>query len=359
MTGLNPSTEEHHTKKYYARVSCVHPTLPLSELKALAEMYSHSYEVVSVLDGHIIFEAASLNAWSICDRAAYVKSIGVLLGVSEADKDSLEEHALQWASALKSMTGDPISIKVYRVKGYSRHLRRDYVKKLLLNILRRLGASLDPSSPKVLEVGIAEGAIIAGLLLCKSNPKRFMDRSPGRRPFFKPGPLDARLTRALVNIARAKEQSTFLDPFCGTGGFAIEACTAGIVKVLCGDLDPVMSKGSRLNLDHYGCRHVASYCGDAVHPPLGWGTVDSIATDPPYGKSTSTGRRELRGLYSSFLRSAYHHLRPGGYLIFAGPKALSPHKLAAETGFEVVETHYMYVHGGLTRVVVVSRKPEA
>ena len=53
----------------------------------------------------------------------------------------------------------------------------------------------------------------------------YIGRQPMERPFFKPISLEPRLAKLLISLAHRKGRTpqNFIDPFCGTGGIAIEA----------------------------------------------------------------------------------------------------------------------------------------
>ena len=342
---------------YYARLSGEHTTLPEAELRAVIELASSSYSMKGLLDLIALFEADNLDYRILCDRLAYTKSVGLLLGVSDQNYRGITDTVVEAAEVLNKRATGGIRVEVHRIKGYAKDLDPGRIAKSVAIAIERTGLKATPKSRGVLEVLLTEGLAVIGLRLCRIRSKEYIERNPGKRPFFKPGPLEAKLTRALVNLARVKRGSTFLDPFCGTGGFAIEACLVGAARILCGDIDYTMAHGSRINLKHYGCQHALSMCTDAVNSPVKVESVDAIATDPPYGRSTTTGKRTLHDLYSLFLTESLDLLRRGGFLVFAGPHWLKPHYIASDAGFTVLENHYMYVHGSLTRVIVVAKKP--
>ncbi len=310
-----------------------------------------SYRIIYHLEGLALFDADNLDPWRAAERAAWVREIGLLLGIAESTIEGIEALAEE---AARSLEGERIWVDPWRFKGYSPQAREDVVRRILVSKLRDK-ASLGKGG-KVLRVFITEGVAIAGIMLA-SRGKGFHLRRPRRRPFFKPGPLSPDLSRVMVNLSRPREGATFLDPFCGTGGFAIEAMMVGAGRIICGDLDMDMYRGSRVNLDTFTCGRCLVIGHNAARLPLGPNTVDSIATDPPYGRSTTTARMGYRRLMEEFLSSALEALAPGGYMVYAGPYSEEPARLGEEAGLRVLARIHMYVHSSLTRDIVVARKP--
>ena len=315
---------------YYFLLSGEHPTLPLAELEALLDVYGG--RIHGVLEGAAIAEARDPQA--IVSRAGWVKEAGRLVAVVEAEESEISR-------ILRGLRG---RVEVRKFRGYSCHVDGRL----------RAGAPGD----EVIRVFITEGVAVVGVVLARQDTRGFHERRPGRRPFFKPGPLSPQLSRVLVNLSRLSPGDLFLDPFCGTGGFALEACLSGARACLCSDIAPEMARGSTVNLAHYGVygRSVVLRA-DAARLPLRDGSVDALSTDPPYGRSTTTAKRSYEELVGLFLREAYRVLRPGSCVVYAGPAVRKPWRLAEEAGFEVAERHQMYVHSSLTREVVVAAKP--
>ncbi len=82
---------------------------------------------------------------------------------------------------------------------------------------------------------------------------------------------DARL---VTNLVFSPSPGLLLDPFAGAGGIALEALATGW-RVLTIDNDPSL----RFGLAALGADHIL---GDAAFLLLAGGSVDAVATEPPY-----------------------------------------------------------------------------
>ncbi len=317
---------------YYFLLSGEHPTLPLAELEALLDVYGG--RVVAVFEGVAIVEGVRDPA-RIVARAGWVREAGRLIAVTD-------EGARGAASILERLGARRARIRSFR--GYASEEAE------------RLHSAI-PQGGRV-RVFFTEGVAIVGEILAEADTRGFSERRPGRRPFFKPGPLSPQLSRVFVNLSRLREGDHFLDPFCGTGGFVLEACLAGAESCSCIDVADDMVRGCRLNLEHYGVYHrVFLARGDAARLPLADRVVDAVATDPPYGRSTTTAKRSYDELVYSFLAEAARASRPGSCIVYAGPASRKPWRLAVDAGLEVYYRFQMHVHSSLTREIVVAAVP--
>ncbi|OIR11248.1 MAG: hypothetical protein BEU05_00690 [Marine Group III euryarchaeote CG-Bathy2] len=176
--------------------------------------------------------------------------------------------------------------------------------------------------------------------------RRCLEHHLNRRPRFAPVSLPPRLARAMVNLALPSGDGQLLDPFCGTGGLLIEAADCGLTASG-SDVDGEMVAATRENLRHFGFAAEVEQ-GDAaavvqrVRP-------GAIATDPPYGRSASTAREPLGKLLARFSTACAEALPAGGRLVLALPDpALLP-----QAGFSELHRCEWYVHGSLTRHLLV------
>ncbi|MDM7275806.1 MAG: RsmD family RNA methyltransferase [Thermoprotei archaeon] len=334
-------------KSYYAILSGENLSLALEELRAILEAELPESTLDLVLEGVALISSSPEAPRVILGRSSLVKEVGEVLGVAE--RGSLEELLNSLPHVLG---GENVKVEVRRFKSYGEEIREDVVVKTLYS--KGVKCSLEASTR--LKLIASEGLVIAGISRGKLEFRELLSRKPSKRPYFKPGSLTPQLSRLLVNLSRLKRGSTFLDPFCGAGGLAIEACLMGAGTVICQDIDREASRGSHKNLSAYGCGGVAlTVRGDATRTPIASGVVDAIATDPPYGRLTSTGGRDYSEIVLGFLGEAARVARRGSYIVYAGPHHYSPWRLALEAGLEVVGRHHMFVHGSLTREIVVAR----
>ncbi len=342
-------------KTFYAVLSGEHATLPLAELKAIIESEGHTYEQILVLDQIVLFKSDITFARRITDRAGMVREIGLFLKMMTASISDFYS-AINDIDLCNFINGDFV-IRSRRFKGHSHRVNvKDFVDLLASKIIRECRVNVNPISPStIIRLLFTNGTVIVGLMLAKANTRAFTERSPGKKPFFRPGALSVQLSRVFVNLSRPRRGLIYLDPFCGTGGFLVEAGLMGF-QGLGFDLNNIMVEGARINLDHYGLWNIDVLRADATHIPLHDDSVGAIGTDPPYGRSTSTMGYRLKDVIEGFVYSAANVLIKNGYLVFATPHFFDARNIIEGAGLLLVERHYMRVHGSLTRILWVVYK---
>jgi tRNA (guanine10-N2)-dimethyltransferase len=220
---------------------------------------------------------------------------------------------------------------------------------------RRLGARLDERARVDLDdpdttvrVLLGKAAVI-GLEQAIVDRSAYQDRHVEDRPHHSPITLHPRLARALVNLARPRPGDTVWDPFAGTGGIVLEAALAG-TDAIASDIDPEMLGGARRTLDHFGSE-ARLVEGDVADVAEHLDTVDAIATDPPYGRASSTGDEGLDEVYDRFFRAAARVLEPGSRLACPFPDPAIAEQ--APASLALVDRFEWYVHNTLTRHICV------
>jgi len=191
-----------------------------------------------------------------------------------------------------------------------------------------------------------------------------VDRSApaGRRmpllPFRRPVSLPPRLALATVNLARVRRGEAVLDPFLGTGALLAEAGLLG-ARLFGIDRDPAMVRGALQNFNHLGVAADALVVGDARQVDLGTGGREfaAIVTDPPYGRSSSTGGSSLEELVDEVVARWWDRLAPDGRLALVLPSGRAPPAVPGTLRYRIpVRVHRsltrefcLYERGGLRR----------
>ncbi|WP_048147762.1 TIGR01177 family methyltransferase [Palaeococcus ferrophilus] len=232
----------------------------------------------------------------------------------------------------------------------------------VLDLPRKLGAVIysqgfrvNLSRPDTLVRVYCGEKLYAGIRFHYFSPKDFERRKAHHRPFFRPISLHPRVSRALVNLTKARKE--ILDPFMGAGGVLMEAGLLGL-KVYGVDIKSEMVEGAEMNLRHYGIEDYTLKLGDAtrLEELFPGKRFEAIATDPPYGTSATLAGRERGELYRKALKSMYSVLMEGGRLAIAFPTDFDGEEEAERVGFNLVGKYYQRVHKSLERYFYVFEK---
>jgi tRNA (guanine10-N2)-dimethyltransferase len=242
-----------------------------------------------------------------------------------------------------------------RVKGIKEHARgvnlaqlEGEIGALIKGRIHQIPVDLENPELLFYVIVTSDKALIC-LNVAEAEEKGFTQRRPGFRSFFHPTSMHPRLARAMVNLSGAKPGSIFLDPFCGSGGLLIEAGVIG-----CGaigmDIDLQMAEGSERNIRQFGL-HLANICaGDARKMPFR--EVDSIATDPPYGRSSSTKGEDTPTLVEEFLEEVTPMLKTRKRVCLSVPSTVDVNSLTSKD-LQLVQAHLARVHRSLTRIIAI------
>lgn len=243
------------------------------------------------------------------------------------------------------------------VRAHSTRIGTSHADVDLADVNRRVGGILgrergvDIHAPSSEVRIVFSDKVYFGRRLAVIDRASYEARKTRNLPFDYPISLHPKFARCLVNLARVKAGGRLLDPFCGTGAIVTEARLVG-AEAVGTDVSAKMIDGARKNLTSMGLEADLSESdvGD-VHTIVS--SVDGIATDPPYGRSTSTlGEPIPRLLVRAFAAFA-------GLLDSGGRVALALHdpSLLHDTiGFRQVECHELRVHRSLTRHFIVMER---
>jgi len=215
-----------------------------------------------------------------------------------------------------------------------------------------VGATLSRSNPidlknPELTLTVAVGRPTAlGVQLGEVDRLGMRSRMVKHRPFFSPVSIEPKYARALINLSRCPDDGRLLDPFAGTGGIPMEAGIMGMGSAGA-DLQQEMVEGARMNLDHFKVSGCQMYQGDFQDVWESQGPFHTVATDPPYGRSSTGGGEDILTLYERFFNVAADHLPPGRFM-----STIMPSNMEAEPWpdrFQLIDDHSLRVHRSLKR----------
>ena len=332
--------------------------MPAAEVKAIIESGGFEYQS-QIEDYRFLSLTADPGALKlVSERSLMYDQSGLVLAESKPNLQDIE--AVVKSQPLEDLTKDSatFAVRSVRIGGVSRSIGR-------VNLERDIGATIKESVPR-LHVKLAnpdmtfvcilyETKFIFGLSGFKKPSGLMAPRRPRKRPVFHPSTMPPKIARCMVNLARSKPGSILLDPFCGVGGILIEGAVIGC-NVVGIDANPRMLRGARRNLRHFKLEALGYVHADARTPPIGGGEgVDAIATDPPYGRGSSTMGVKMSTLISEFLNQASSILKKDGHLCIAMPAEVDIERYAHAGGLSIKEQHLVRVHRSLTRRFVVLR----
>ncbi len=339
--------------KLFFLLSGEHETLPVSELKAILEAEGHRYSVVEHLRQVARFEGDISCIEPVVRRAALTRVCCAEILCEKAETEEILKQCRLASFAEHIKKCESFAVRVRRIGESALEVDSVELERKIGAVIwdRVEGVRVSLKRPDVTFLGVLTGEFfVLGRRLAEIVPKVFVLRGPRRRPFFHPSAMPAKLARCMVNLAQPVTGDVVLDPFCGTGAMLIEAGLMGC-RVVGLDVQWRMVRGSLRNLRHFGVAADGVLLADVRHVPVR--KVDCIVTDPPYGRSAKTLGREVGDIVDDFLHVATDCVARGRRLCIAFPKGVRIAQLAEDSGFKVVESHYVYVHRSLTREVAV------
>lgn len=306
-------------------------------------------EIIKNYDWNSVYED------SFCLRICYLDN-------GTITKKSIDNKSNKKISMNKSIKNNK------NIKKYSEKELAGYIWRSISN------PKVDLQNPKTkIELFIVKDNVYCGLLIFENN-EDFESRKAHLRPFPHPSSLHPKLARALVNISGIDEKESLLDPFCGTGGFLIEAGLIGI-KVVGYDISKNMAEGCKENLKYFKIKNYKIINENALNIK---NKYDYVVTDLPYGLNSNvylqhykdslknkksnkinlkTNKknqiRNIEQFYFQFLKKLKKILKKKAVVIF--PSYVNYKKLLKLSKFKIEKEFSIYVHRSLTRKIVKIR----
>ncbi len=319
--------------KLLFELSGEHPDLPLLELSSVLEALQGGAPNVT-RDSSLAVVEAQLDPSHIGERIALCHRVCEVL--ASGGLDSLADAA----GGLE--LGGSVAVRCRKVSR-SREERCSEIERRFGDILAG-SHPIDLDNPSTLVRVILGEKSYLTVQRHEVDRRSFEKRRVALRPFFYPISLHPKFARLLVNMTGVRRGETLLDPFCGTGGILIEAGLVGAAPIG-SDLREDMVDGCKVNLARFGVE-ANLFQADVRELREHVQRVDAIATDPPYGLSTTMGE-DISSLYSRSFEVFSDILARGRSLSIIVPK-----EELIDLGKEHMDleaSHPLRVHKSLTR----------
>lgn len=347
-----PLQESTHSKLFFV-LSGEHSSLPAAEVEAILESNGVEYSETFRSYRLLTLSARTQGLEAVSKRSLMYDSCGLILG--ECESNEREIRALIKNTPLDRVAGNAknFAVRSVRLGEANRSIRRVRIESMVGSLVKEHAPSLSVKleAPDLLFICVLyEDRFLFGISGYSKPSGLVAPRLPRRRPAFHPSTMPPKIARCMVNLARASPGALFADPFCGVGGIAIEAAVIGC-KVLAADANLRMLKGARRNMNHFGFEAEGLLKADARY--LTFRGLSALATDPPYGRGSSTMGVKVATLVNEFLAGARDSLKRGSHICISSPKEIDVGAYARDAGFQVKERHLAKVHRSLTRQFLV------
>ena|SRR5271157_5257710 len=324
-------------------------TLPRSEVIGCIEAYEWPYTIVDSYDQVLIVDTDA-DVSILAHRLALTHHILEFIFQCNPEKQDILKEARSADIGLDD--GRTFVVRIKKIRDYG-SVDSSFERELGAALWRR-GYKVDLNHPDtVFRAIITQGVCVFGKLIANVNRAQYEERAPLKKPFFLPGVLMPRISRAIVNMARVRT-GYLLDPMSGTGGILVEAeLMDETIHVVGCDIQKKMAYGTRWNLRHYGNNYDVIR-QDSLRMGIRSDSIDAMVTDFPYGQSTPVMGATLEEFHREALREMYRVLKPGRHAVIIYRVGME--KLLKEAGFNVIESHEHYIHRSLTRHLTLVRK---
>ncbi|NVM04235.1 MAG: methyltransferase domain-containing protein [Candidatus Helarchaeota archaeon] len=343
-------------KTFFLTLSGENINLSKFEIISLFKSKNTKFFNVKLIDRLLIISSEKNISNYIASRAALTHDISELLMVS-----SIEEHDI-----IESLKRIDLNKKIENKKSFAVRIQKiglkdinsEYFERIIGRIIFnkiKKKIRVDLLNPDILFYGVfVKNKFVFGINNAQKIRSNFKPNSLKSRPFFHPSALNPLLARVMVNLSQIKETDIFLDPFCGTGSILIEAFLVGCNKLIGIDINHKMISGAKRNLIKIGVKNMELLLSDSNHIPLR--SVSGIATDPPYGRSSSTYKKPLILLIENFFLEMSDLILKNQLITLALPSHIKLVELIDNLYFEIINEFNQYIHSSLTRRIYVIQK---
>jgi len=330
-----------------------HASLPAAEVKAITESAGlgfsdpqRSYRLLTLM-------APAKALRLVSERSLMYDSCGVELGRCEVTEDQIFRLVKDLPLEDVTRSATTFAVRSMRLGGVNKSVRRVSLESKVGSIVKeyvpRLSVRLrDPDA--TFACILFDESFLFGISAYSKASGLIAPRRPRKRPVFHPSTMPPKIARCMVNLSRASPGGIFADPFSGVGGILLEAAVIGC-NVVGIDANPRMLRGALKNVKYFRLEALGLLRADSRKLPLH--ELDAIATDPPYGRGSSTMGTKVSVLIKDFLSAAKGSLKRGAHLCISAPVEVDVEGYALDAQFVLKEKHLARVHRSLTRQFVV------
>ena len=332
-----------------------HESLPTAEILAILDSEGLAYSKVERSYRLLKMNCSREALRHVSSRSLMYDKCGFLLAECEADEHEIRRLIRSLPLENYSNGAKSYAVRSERLGGVKRNIKRTVLERKVGSLVKENvpNLSVNLSNPDLTFLCIIyENSFVFGITVHTKPSGPISLRRPRKRPVFHPSTMPPKIARCMVNLSRARPEELFADPFCGVGGIVIEATLIGC-KVLGMDASSRMIRGVRKNLSYFGLNTMGMIIGDARSLPSHG--LDALATDPPYGRDSSTRGLNVSDLIRDFLPAASCSLNRGAHLCISAPSEIDLESYARDAGLHVREKHLTRIHRSLTRQFIVAK----
>ncbi len=343
-------------KTFFLTLSGENINLSKFEILSLFKSKNTKFFNVKLIDRLLILSSKKNISNYIASRAALTHDISELSMVSSIEeKDIIESlKRIDLNKIVENRKSFAVRIQKIGLKEINSEYFERLIGKIILNKIEKK-IKVDLLNPDVLFYGIfVKDKFVFGINNSQKIRSNLKLNSLKSRPFFHPSALNPILARVMVNLSQIKETDIFLDPFCGTGSILIEAFLVGCNRLIGIDINHKMINGAKRNLIKFGVKNMELLLSDSNHIPLR--SISGVATDPPYGRSSSTYKKPLIHLIENFFLEISDLILKNRLITLALPSQIRIDELIDNFYFEIINEFNQYIHSSLTRRIYVIRK---
>ena len=333
---------------YFFELSKEYDSLPKYEILSCLKAEKISYRIIESNEDVLIIDTNKKidNIDRLSDRISLSFFINELLFTSRAYIKELKKNFID----INIKKNETIAV---RYRNRSKSINSLNILKTLAELYsKKRIVSLENPNVEI-RCLIRDSMIYVGTKIYKIDRSQYEKRKVQYRPFFSPVSLHPKIARVMVNLSTVEKGNVLLDPFCGTGGILIEAGLLGI-KTIGVDIEKKMIEGCKQNLKFYNLKEYKLFHSDIGSIYKYISKVDTVVTDLPYGKSTTTKGENICQLYDRSFQSISNILKKNGRAVIG----LSNYKMMinGKKYLRLIEEYSYKVHRSLTRYIGIYEK---